>query len=112
MRNTETSGLNLFDAADYIENRETSLAVAALLAGLDLDDFDSITIDDLIFGIRDIFLMDSSPPTSHAYGERGIADRHLNPAHLFNRKRQWIITHKIRTDWRDLHMAKWVRDNG
>lgn len=112
MRSTSNDGLSLFDTSDYIKNRETSLATAALIAGLDIDNFEAITIDDLIFGIRDVFLLTDKPLTSHSYGERGLAERHLNPGHLWNRKMQQLVTHKIRTDWRDLHMAKWVRDNG
>jgi len=112
MRNTSTDGVGLFDPAAFLENRETSLAAAALICGLSIDDFDSLTIDDFVTAARQTFCVASRPLTTRLFGDTGIQDRVVNGPHLWNRKMQQKVLHKIRCDWRDRHMAKWVIDNG
>jgi len=112
MRSSQTGGFSLFDPADYIADRETTLATAALIGGLDIANFDSLTIDDIVNSVRDIFPSQVQPLTTKMFGQHGIQQKTVNPAYLWNKKMQQKVLHKVRCDWRDLHMAKWVMENG
>lgn len=113
MRNTVTDGTSLFDPHAFLTEKETSLATAALILGLDITNFDAITIDDLVAAARSVFPMQPRPLTSRLFDKSvGVGEKQLNPAYLWNKKKQQQVLHKIRCDWRDRHMAKWVIENG
>lgn len=112
MKSSQTDGFSLFDAAAYMAEKEYDLTVAAMILGLDTSNFDALTIDDFVSEAKSVFKMRRQPLTTQMFGQSGIEERILNAPHLWCRKMQQKVLYKVRPDWRDHHMAKWVNSNG
>lgn len=112
MRSAQIDGFSLFDAEAYINEKEYDLTVAAMILGLDYTNFAALTIDNYVVAARDMFKVRKQPLTTQMFGQSGIQERIMNAPHLWCRKMQQKVLYKIRPDWRDHHVAKWVQQNG
>ena|GEM_PF-985984 len=112
VRSSATNGVALFDAGALLGEKETQLAIAALILGFDLADFESLTIDDYVAAASETYAEASAPLTTSSFGDTGSSVRQLSAGNYYCIKMKEKLLHKIRCDWRDRHMAKWVNDNG
>jgi len=112
MRHTSTHGFSLYNPTATLEEAETRTATAMLICGMSLDDYDALTIDELIEAIDSLFPTDTGPISTREFGRRGIDERALIGAEDWLIKLNNRIAVRVRADWRNRHMGRWVISSG
>jgi|DEB0MinimDraft_6_1074348.scaffolds.fasta_scaffold15007_2 hypothetical protein len=107
-KHTSTDAKPLYDNAANIEWIEGEVAVAMMIAGLDPANIDTVTIDEIIAGILDVFDYGESMLTEDAIEGK---NRYYIGSQAFIRKQQNKLTNVARRHWRELHLAKWLSEN-
>jgi len=112
MRHTSTHGHALYDPVAQVGEAETRIATAMLICGLDLANYDACTIDELVAAANATFPPSTTRITTRLFGKTGIEDKNLIGAVDWLIKLNGALHIRLRIDWRNRHMGKWVIASG
>jgi len=104
---SETNGYTLFDVDVFLEDTEYDLYILQCLGGLDDVPLETLTIDNLIAGLRNTFFFHSDSLVSD---EEGKIVYHA--ANVFLRKHSTHLVVMARRLWRWHKIASYEKTNG
>lgn len=110
LRTVENNNYNLYDSADDLENVEYQLTLCCYILGITEIDIDSVTIDDILEAVNDVYGVNLSPlvTLTEDQGLNGlVSEAIISAANAIVNKRNRRITWVSRRVWRWVQIVRY-----